>query len=104
MAPRDRMIFKVPAEVWAAHGAILSDWDWLEAPEMRLAEMFPGVGFIDTDTMTADRRRNGVFIACTTPGAMIRMRAWAETLPPVPKPTEEEIAAVLAKRNPEKAV
>lgn len=89
------MFYKIPAEFVAAHRATLDAWDW--SKPLPLAATFPEHAFIEGDELATVRA--GV-VASVHPGTMVRMRKAAETLPQLPKPTPDEVAAVLAARNP----
>ena len=92
--------FKLPPEVVAAHRAALESWPWGKTPEADLPGLIPGAGFVEGDKLEAIVRLGRTVIRAKNVGAITRMRAYADTLPQMPKPTAEDIAAVLAARNP----
>lgn len=94
-------VFKLPASVLAAHKAALEAWDWAARPEMPLSTQFVGGGFAEDDLLEAIGRGSQLVVRCKHPGTMMRMRAWAETLPGQAKPTADVVAAALKARNPE---
>lgn len=89
------MFYKIPAEFVAEYRATLDAWDW--SKPLPLRETFPHHAFIEGDALAVVRA--GV-VAASHPGTMARMRRAAEALPQLPKPTAEQTAAVLARRNP----
>lgn len=91
------MLLKLPAEVVARYGHTIKAIDWASQSTASLAVLFPDGGFRDTDRIEC----TGSVIRPETMGAANRLRAFAEALPQVPKPTAEEIEAVLKRRNPE---
>ena len=93
--------FKLPAEVVAVHRTALEAWDWQRAPEAELALLMPDGGFLEGDKLETTVRLGRVVVRAKNIGAVTRMRAYAESLPQLPKPTAEEVSAVLKRRNPE---
>lgn len=92
---------KLPPEVLAVHGDDLHGRDWTAEPVLYLADAMPGGEFNAADVIELTARGGAQVVRCRTLGATIRMRRYADRLPQLPKPTPEDVAAVLKARNPE---
>lgn len=95
------MLLKLPAEIVERYGAVIRALDWAAFETASLADLFPDGGFTDADVIERVASGAGVVIRPRGIAAANRLRNFANTLPPVPRPTQEEIEAVLKRRNPE---
>lgn len=97
----DGINYKLPPEFMAAHGDVVRAWDWGASPILALKAVLPGIKALED--VRLHLRGEGEAIVCPVGGgSAIRLRRYNDTLPQFPKPTPEEVAAVLAKRNPQK--
>lgn len=97
------LTLKLPAEIVAKHGDEFQAWDWKANPSLSLAEAIPNGGFMAADRLTLSTLAGMPIVCAATLGAANRLRQYAETLPQIPKPSPESVAAVLARRNPQEA-
>jgi len=92
------MLYKIPAEFIAAHGATLDTWAWPKA--LPLDEVFPQYGFVAGDRLEVIREGT---VCGARAGTMMRMRKVAASLPAIAGPTAADIASVLKRRNPDES-
>ena len=97
------MQLKLPTEIVDRYGSVIRSLDWDNAESAKLADLFPDAGFAEYDRIERAAFGAGIVIRPATLAAAQRLRAFAQTLPQVPKPTAEDIEAVLKRRNPETA-
>lgn len=103
----DGIRFKIPAEFWAVHGEALKGWDWRRFPVLAVKEVLPseivaGYPLLEQVRLTLAADGKEPVVRPAGGGSAIRLRRYNDTLPQFPKPTREELAAILAKKNPPK--
>jgi hypothetical protein len=91
--------FKLPAEFMSLHGDMVRDWDWRRFPTLALKEVLPDVAALKDVRLELAADGAEQIVRPLGPGSAVRLRKYNDGLPQFPKPTREEIAAVLAKRN-----
>jgi hypothetical protein len=99
--PPDR--FKLPAEFMDAHGDVLRRWDWRRFPTLAVREVLPDIAALEHVRLELAASGAETVVRPLGGGSANRLRRYCDALPQAPKPTREEIAAVLAKRNRPKA-
>lgn len=105
--PDAGITYKLPREFMAVHGHIVEEWDWRRFPTLALKEILPGeilAGYPMLEHVRLHLAADGKepVVRPLGGGSAIRLRRYNDTLPQFPKPTREELAAILAKKNPPK--
>ena len=78
------LVFKLPAEVLAAHPRLFEAGDWARRPELDLAAALPAAGFAAADVIEAVGCGGSTIVRARHPGTMLRLRTYAATLPRTP--------------------
>lgn len=95
------MQLKLPPEIVARYGSVIRALDWDASASAKLADLFPDGGFSDADRLERAAFGASVVIRPATLGSAMRLRAFAQSMDPAPKPSAEDIEAALKRRNPE---
>lgn len=88
------ILFKLPKQIMEHHGIELRTHDWDTKPSLLFNF---GGQFFHLEMIARDGQR---IVRSATVGSANRLRKYALTLGPDWKPSDEEVEAVLAKRNP----
>jgi hypothetical protein len=97
--PNAHIVFKLPAEFMSLHGDTLRAWDWRRFPVLALKEVLPDIPALDHVRLELAASGSAQVVRPLGGGSANRLRRYNDTLPQFPKPTREEVAAVLAERN-----
>jgi hypothetical protein len=98
-----RIVWKVPAEFMERHGDVLRAWDWRRFPVLSLKAVLPEIEALAYVRLEFAANGSQQVVRPAGGGSAVRLRRYNDTLPQHPKPSREEIAAVLARRNPSQA-
>lgn len=94
----DNIIYKLPKQIMDRHGDELRAFDWSGCQE---AVFKLGDEAFHLEIVARDGQR---IVRPKTLSSANRLRKYALSIAPDWKPTDEEVAAVLAKRNPKRDV
>ena len=74
------LIFKLPPEFQHAHGDMLRAFDWLRCQRMNLSETLSGIPELASVVLEAVSRGENIVIRSATPGSMLRVRNYSNSL------------------------
>lgn len=93
------VVFKIPQNVVEAHPE-LRDWAWNAGEMVAFSDIVNGAP--SNITLEAYPRNDRLIIRSANIGSMNRMRQYSNGLGGTKEPSDDEVAAVLASRNPER--